>query len=548
VERLNSLDAAFVDAEDQDQNASFAIASVSVFEGPAPTYEEFLEATARRLPLVPLYRRKLRKVPFGVGPPVWVDDPNFDLRYHVRHTALPSPGGDQQLRRLMARVMAQRLDRDYPLWEFWLVEGIEQGRWALITKVHHAMVDGVSAADLYRVIFDPSSEPPPQPVVPDSPARPEPSGLALAARAVLNAVLMPVHEGAAIRRSLADPELAVRKAAETLRGLARYARALQPAAASSLSGPIGRQRRYTWARASLDDVKTIKNELGGTVNDVFLAAISSGFRALLLARGEEPAPSMVRSLVPVSVRSPGEESVYENRLSALVADLPVDISDPAERLAAVITQMVMLKASSEAEAGEAFVALRRYAPFVLASTFVRLVFSIPQREIVTVTTNIPGPQFPLYGLGRRLVEIIPYVPIATTLRTGVSIFTYSGQVTFGITGDYATTPDLDVLADGIEDGIADLLRVVPPRRAKRPARHDKSARAAKSAARGPAAAKGKGAKGKPAAAKGKGAKGKPAAAKGKGAKGKPAAAKGKGAKGKPTAAKERSSKRHAAKR
>jgi WS/DGAT/MGAT family acyltransferase len=160
VERLNSLDAAFVDAEDQDQNASFAIASVSVFEGPAPTYEEFLEATARRLPLVPLYRRKLRKVPFGVGPPVWVDDPNFDLRYHVRHTALPSPGGDQQLRRLMARVMAQRLDRDYPLWEFWLVEGIEQGRWALITKVHHAMVDGVSAADLYRVIFDPSPRAP----------------------------------------------------------------------------------------------------------------------------------------------------------------------------------------------------------------------------------------------------------------------------------------------------------------------------------------------------------------------------------------------------
>ena len=315
---------------------------------------------------------------------------------------------------------------------------------------------------------------------------------------------MPVHERSAIRGALADPGFAVSKAAQTARGLARYARALQPAAASSLSGPIGRQRRYTWARASLDDVKTIKNEVGGTVNDVFLAVISSGFRALLLARAEEPAPSMVRSLVPVSVRSPGEENVYENRLSALVANLPVDISDPAERLAAVIAQMATLKASSQAEAGEAFVSLRRYMPPVLASMFVRLVFSIPQREIVTVTTNIPGPQFPLYALGRRLVEIIPYVPIATTLRTGVSIFTYCGQVTFGITGDYATTPDLEILAAGIEDGIADLLKVVGQRRAKPPAGHDKKPKAAKASAAKPEAAKLKAAKpqkAKPKAAK-----------------------------------------------
>src|SRR5271165_6122596 len=193
MEQLKPLDASFVDAEDQDRNASFAIASVSVFEGPAPSYEEFLASIARRLPLVPLYRRKLRKVPLGIGPPVWVDDPNFDLRYHVRQTALPSPGGDQELRRLMARVMAQRLDRDYPLWEFWLVEGLDQGRWALITKVHHSMVDGVSATGIYRVIFDSSPEPSAEPALPDSPMRPEPSGLTLAARAALNAVLIPVH-------------------------------------------------------------------------------------------------------------------------------------------------------------------------------------------------------------------------------------------------------------------------------------------------------------------------------------------------------------------
>ena len=463
MELLNSLDAAFVDAEDQDQNTSFAIASIAVFEGPAPTREEFLAAITARLPLVPLYRRKLRKVPFNLGPPVWVEDPDFDLRYHVRQTALPAPGGERELRELMARVMTQRLDRDYPLWEYWLVQGLDQGRWALISKVHHCMVDGVSGTDLYRVIFDTSPQPPPLPTVEERLVPPEPSGLELAARAVLNSALLPLQDGGAIQRALANPENAVRRAADALRGMARMAEALPPAAGSSLSGPIGRQRRYTWARASLGDVKTIKNELGGTVNDVFLAAISGGFRTLLLARGEEPAPSMVPSLVPVSVRAEGEENIYENRVSALVANLPVDIADPVARLDSIKTQMAALKASNESLAGEAVVSLRRYTPFALASIFVRLAFSLPQREIVTVTTNVPGPQQPLYGLGRRLVEIIPYVPIATTLRTGVSVFTYCGQVTFGLTGDYSTTPDLDVLAIGIEDGVAELLKAAEGR-------------------------------------------------------------------------------------
>ena len=417
MESLNPQDAAFVDAEDQDRRTSFAIASLAIFEGPAPTYEEFLAHLTGRLPLVPIYRRKLRKVPLSLGPPVWVDDPNFDLRYHVRHTALPAPGGDQQLRRLVARVMGQRLDRDYPLWEYWLVEGLDGGRWALISKVHHCMVDGVSGTDLYRVIFDLSPEPPP-PVADDREVSAEPSGLELAARAALNAALLPFAEGGALYRALSDPQLAWRQAADTLRGAARMAAAVWPASGSSLTGPIGRQRRYTWARSSLDDVKTIKRELGGTVNDVFLAVISGAFRALLLSRGEEPEPSMVPSLIPVSVRADGEESIYENRVSALVANLPVDIADPVERLAAVRTRMQDLKASNEAGAGEAMVSLGRYIPFPLASTFVRLAFSLPQREIVTVTTNVPGPQVPLYGLGRRLVEIIPYVPIATTLRRG----------------------------------------------------------------------------------------------------------------------------------
>jgi len=462
MDRLNPIDAQFIDAEDKDENASMAIASIAVFEGPAPSYDDFLAALARRLPLVPLYRRKLRTVPLRLGPPVWVDDPNFDLRYHIRQTALPAPGGDEQLCNLMARVMAQRLDRDYPLWEYWLVEGLAQGRWALICKMHHCMVDGISGTDMYRVIFDtsPSPEPEPQPygiAASSQPAASEPAALELAVQAALDAAVLPWRQGAALQTALADPLVALRQVADTVRGLVKMAGALRPAADSSLTGPIGQQRRYACARASLADVKTIRRALGGTVNDVVLAAISSAFRTLLIARGEQPEARMVPSLVPVSVRGPGEEDIYDNRMTVMLASLPVDVADPADRLAAVRAELETLKTSKEGMVGQGLVTLGRYAPFPVASLSTRIVYGLPQREIVTVTTNVPGPRRPLYGLGRRLVEIIPYVPIAATLRTGIAVFSYCGDLTFGITGDYATTPDLDVLARGIESGISELL-------------------------------------------------------------------------------------------
>ncbi len=456
MDRLNPLDALFVDAEDEDPHTSMAIASIAVFEGPAPSYEDVLASLAGRLPAVPRYRQKLRTVPFRLGRPVWVDDPGFDLRYHLRRTALPAPGGDQQLATLMARVMSQRLDRDHPLWEYWLVEGLAEGRWAMISKIHHCMVDGISGTDLYRVIFDFSPEPSP-PAADDRVVRAEPSALQLAAQAVLDTVVLPLREALVLSGAVTDPAQAIGQVTDTVRALVKLAPSLWPATGSSLSGHIGRQRRYTWARASLDDVKTIRRELGGTVNDVVLAAISSGFRALLLSRGEQPQPHKVRSLVPVSLRAPGEENIYENRVSAVLADLPVHIADPVERLTAVRAQLLALKASKEAMVGEALIALGRYTPFPLVSQGVRLAFGLPQREIITVTTNVPGPQQPLYAMGRRLLEIIPYVPIATTLRTGISIFTYCGNVTFGVTGDFATNPDLGILAHGIEEGLAELL-------------------------------------------------------------------------------------------
>jgi diacylglycerol O-acyltransferase / wax synthase len=457
MDRLNPLDVQFVDAEDEDRHTSMAVALISVFEGPAPSYDEFLAHLSGRLPLAPRYRQKLRTIPLRLGRPVLVDDPDFDIRYHLRRTALPAPGGDEQLSQLMARVMAQRLDRDYPLWEYWLVEGLAEDRWALIFKVHHCMVDGVSGTDMYRLLFDLSPQPAP-PVADDRVAAAEPSPLWLASQAALDMALIPVREAAALGSAMAHPGRAARQAADTVRAAVQLAPAIRLATGSSLSGPIGQERRYIWATASLDDVKTIKRELGGTVNDVVLAAISGGYRALLLARGEQPAPHMVPSLVPVSVRPPGQESIYENRVSALIYDLPVHIADPAARLAAVRAELSKLKANKEAILGEALVSLGRYAPFPLLSRGMRFAYSLPQREIVTVTTNVPGPRQPLYAAGRRLLEMIAYVPIATTVRTGIAIFTYCDNVTFGITGDYAANPDLQVLADGVKDGMAQLLK------------------------------------------------------------------------------------------
>jgi len=459
MERLNPMDAQFVDAEDEDRNASFAIASVAIFEGPAPSYEELYATVEGRLPLVPIYRRKLRTVPFRLGPPVWVDDPNFDLRYHIRQTALPAPGGDEQLANLVALVMTQRLDRHFPLWEYWLVEGLGESRWALISKVHHCMVDGISGSDLYRVIFDLTPEPAP-PAVDAQQVAAEPNGLALAASAAADLVARPVRGAMAVAGALTRPRDTIRQASQTARAVAKIAAAASPAARSSLSGPISRQRRYAWARGSLTEVKAIKNELGGTVNDVVLAAISSGFRALLLSRGEDPEPHMIPSLIPVSTRAPGEEGIRENRVSVMLADLPVHLPDPVERLRAVRAEMSALKSIRAESAAEALVALGRFTPYPLASRVVRLGYRIPHDEIATVTTNVPGPQQPLYSLGRKLVEIIPYVPIATNLRTGVSIFSYSGQLTFGITGDYATTPDIGILARGIEHGLEELTEAV----------------------------------------------------------------------------------------
>lgn len=457
MERLSPLDAAFLDAEDADRHASLAIASVAVIEGPAPDQGELVRTIGARIAAIPRARQKVRRVPWDLAPPVWVDDPGFDPAYHFRRTALPTPGDDAALSRLVGRIMSQRLDRDRPLWESWVIEGLAAGRWAVLTKVHHCMADGVSGARLYGAIFSDSLE-----SVVDYELAPEPSATRLLLGALADLTRNPGEQLGLVLGALRSPARLARGAAGLARGLADLAGVVRPAAPSSLSGPIGQQRRYGLARASLPDVIRVGHAFGVTVNDVVLTAISGAFRKLLLHRGERPAADTVRTLVPVSIRAAGDDTL-DNRISLLLPFLPVDLDDPVETLSVVHTRLAEAKAAGEAEAGASITALAAHEPFGAVSLALRLAFRLPQRTIVTVTTNVPGPQEPLSVLGRRVIELLPYVPIAIRMRIGVAVLSYCDRLDFGITADYDGAPDVDLLAAAIQDSVADLVAAAAAR-------------------------------------------------------------------------------------
>jgi diacylglycerol O-acyltransferase len=321
------------------------------------------------------------------------------------------------------------------------------------------MVDGVSGTDLLGVMLEP------QKGVPSTgrwkPA-PEPSQIQILAGALGDLALDPLRGLNALRRSLASPRPFVRRVADVGRGSLTLARTVWPVRRSSLVGTIGQQRRYEWARAPLADIKVVRETFGGTLNDVVLTIISGAFRSLLQARGESLDPHSVRSLVPVSVRVPGQEHTYDNRVSLLLPYLPIEIEDPVARLAEVRKRMTDLKASKEAVAGEAMTALAAFEPFPLVSLGTRLGFRVPQRTIVTVTTNIPGPRHRLQADGHPMRELFPYVPISSTVRVGIAIYSYGEELTFGITGDYDTATDLDVLSQAIENDLARIVQAAAP--------------------------------------------------------------------------------------
>jgi len=454
------MDASFLHIEDGVSHMH--IGSVSIFEGPAPAFDDVAAMVAAKLHLVPRYRQVVRFVPMDLGRPVWADDPHFNLEYHLRHTSLPAPGGDDELRRLVGRVMAQQLDRSKPLWEIWMVEGLDRDEWALVSKTHHCMVDGVSGTDLLTVIMDASPEMPTRFAEPWEP-EPAPSGTQLALQAVVDMARSPYEQLRAVRSATRLPRQAVGQVREVGHGLRAMAGVVRPTPLSSLNGPISPHRRWVSASTRVDDIKRVRKGVGGTFNDVVLAAITGGFRALLLAR-DESVDRVVRTLVPVSVRARDAsgraigDGTYENKVSGMIAELPVGLADPVERLQSIHEQMDGLKESKQAVAAEALTSLSGFAPPVLLALGTRLGSRVAQRNVNTVTTNVPGPQMPLYAAGRRMLHSYPFVPLAGQVRIGVAIFSYDGQVGFGITGDFDSAPDIDVLAKGIETAMSDLLQ------------------------------------------------------------------------------------------
>jgi WS/DGAT/MGAT family acyltransferase len=406
---------------------------------------------------VPRYRQRVHSVPLNLGRPVWADDPHFQILYHVRHAALPAPGTGEQLRNLAGRVLAQRLDPGKPLWEIWLVEGLADGRWALIAKVHHCMVDGVAGMDLMTVMFDLSPDHTPPGEAAEWEPEPFPSRAGLLLDAGRRSVTQPVRQLGDIARSAGIVRDARRLGSFAL-GLSRTTARFTRPSAGSLNGPIGPHRRWCWQDVPLEEVKAVRAAAGGTVNDIVLAAVTAGYRDLLNARGALGPETIVRSAVPVSVRTTGERGELNNRVAAVFVNLPAGVADPLERLRLIREQTDDLKRSHQAAGTRT---LTRLTDTAVAPALLSLAARIPVRLrqdlVQTVTTNVPGPAFPLYVLGRKALAIHPYVPLTGGIRAATAIVSYCGTLHFGVNGDFDAMPDLDVLAKGIQGGIAELL-------------------------------------------------------------------------------------------
>lgn len=456
-DRLSGLDSSFLHLEDGP--AHMHVASTLLFAGPAPDIDDFREHIESRLGLVPRFRQKLRGVPLGQGRPVWIDDPHFNLSYHVRHTALPEPGSDQQVRTFAARAFSQRLDRSKPLWEMWLVDGLEGGRFAVVAKSHHCLVDGVSGMDITTVLFDAQPEPPQAPAQEPWVAGPEPSSAQLLSRALLERATTPAEAARGVRALFRRPRKAVGAVVDGLESVGALARAGVAAPPSPFNVEISPYRRFAWVRGDLAELKRIKDTAGGTVNDVVLAAVAGALGRFMRARGHATAELELKAMVPVSVRLAGEHGDLGNKVSAMYASLPVGIVDPAARLRAVSESMGDLKESKQAVGATILSDLADFAPPTILGQAGRL--QSRQRFFNMVVTNVPGPQFPLYLLGRELEAVFPMVPLAKRQAVCFGIMSYNGQVNFGLIGDYDAMADIDSLALDLSESIAELYELVP---------------------------------------------------------------------------------------
>ncbi|GGS28709.1 wax ester/triacylglycerol synthase domain-containing protein [Actinokineospora fastidiosa] len=412
IDRLGPLDAAFLLLEDADPRATLAVAAVAVIDGPAPTPAELRAIVRPIAAAVPRARQRVRRAFADAYAPTWVDDPDFDPDTHVFRACVPRLGGDAELGATVAAIMARRLPRNRPLWECWAVEGLADGSWALVLKVHHCVADGMSGMRLYQDMF--SSSPT------SVPRRAQP--------------------GTGITDLVA----------QRIGGALSLASALVPTSPSTLIGPIGDRRRYRPVRLSLPDVRRVATTFATTVNDVLLAAVAGGLRTLLLHRGEPLDANAVRALVPVSTRAHAVDGAVDNQLSLMLPMLPVHLGDPVDLLSAVHRATASAKRQGTAAAGRSAVSLAAALPHPPLAWALRCLARLPQHNVVTVASGIPGPRHRMELFGRTVRALYPYVPIALRMRTAIGMLSYDDQVCVGITADHDTVPDVAVLAAGIE--------------------------------------------------------------------------------------------------
>ena len=454
MDRLSALDLSFLTNE--SSSAHMHVGGICIFEGPPPSYDDLAEHISSRLHLVPRFRQKLAFPPIPTGRPFWVDDPAFNLSYHVRHSALPSPGSEDQLRRMAARIFSQQLDRTKPLWELWLVQGLTRKRFAFLTKTHHALVDGVSGVDIATVLFD--VKPVPEPAQPDHEwvPNPEPSATTLLAKDAEGLLSAPLRIARRVEQAVEHPETTLHQATESLSALSEVGwNFANPAPETPLNVEIGPHRRFSWVRADLAQFKRIKDVLGGTVNDVVLAVVAGALRNWLRGRGVRTEGMELRAQVPVSIRATDEHGQLGNKIAAVRGPIPVYVEDPVERLAVVRQGMEGIKQSKQALGAEVISRFNDFAPPTLLAQAARVNFST--RLFNLVVTNVPGPQLPLYVLGRELQDIFPVGFLPPNQALFVAIMSYNGSVNFGLLADYDAIDDADQLAGGIEHAIAELL-------------------------------------------------------------------------------------------
>jgi WS/DGAT/MGAT family acyltransferase len=454
MDRLSALDASFLAGE--KESSHMHVGAVMIFEGPPPGREDTLEHIASRLHRVPRYRQKLAVPRFEMGRPLWVDDPSFNLDYHVRHTALASPGDLEQLRILTARIFSQRLDRSKPLWEVWFVQGLEDDRFAIISKTHHALVDGISGVDLATVLFDLTPVPPERTEIPEWTPNPEPSQAQLVAEGVKGLLGRPVDLGrGAIDAALHPEKTAKRLRDATVAGGEVVWAGMNPAPETPLNVPIGSHRRIVWLQTDLEQFKAIKNSLGGTVNDVVLAVVTGALARWLRTRGVRTEGLELRAQVPVSIRSDDEHDRLGNRIAAIRAPLPVYARDPVERLRIVRESMKDVKESKQALAAQMISGLEDFAPPTILSMAARTHWS--PRLFNMIVTNVPGPQFPIYLQGRELLELVPVAFLPENFALTIAAMSYNGKLDFSLLGDYDALPDIDLVGSYVEEALEELL-------------------------------------------------------------------------------------------